>query len=66
MSYNSSETVNLEPTQGLIRRHCTEKVGGERDVGEEVPTGVQHRKVMMLSFSFPSPGSAATWERYGP
>lgn len=41
MSYNSSETVNLEPTQGLIRRHCTEKFGGERDIGEEVPTGVQ-------------------------
>lgn len=28
MSYNSSETMDLEPTQGHIRRHFTEKVGG--------------------------------------
>ena len=28
MSCNSSETMNLEPTQGHIRRHCTEKDGG--------------------------------------
>lgn len=28
MSYNSSETMNLEPTQGHIRRRCTEKVVG--------------------------------------
>lgn len=28
MSCNSSETMNLEPTWGHIRRHFTETVGG--------------------------------------
>lgn len=28
MSCNSSETMNLEPTQGHIRKHCSEKVEG--------------------------------------
>ena len=28
MLSNSSETMNLEPTRGHIKRHFTEKIGG--------------------------------------